>query len=265
MSDAKRKTAAHFSRQAAAYAARPSHAHGADLDIVEAFAVPGPDDLCLDIACGPGHTALRMAESARLVIATDLAPGMIETARRLAAERGLANVLVQCAEAAALPFADASFDLVTCRIAPHHFTDVPGFLAEVARVLKKAGRFVLEDSLAPDAPEAAAFLEDLEKRRDRTHVHSLSEREWRAAIAGAGLRIVRETVYAKVHDFGLWIGRTGLSEPEIAAIEAHVLAAPPAVRDALFDIAEGTIRHLRDRKLILRAERDGAEPDGAEP
>ena len=65
---------------------------------------------------------------------------------------------------------------------------------------------------------------------------------------------MRETVYAKVHDFGSWIRRTGLSEPEIAAIEAHVLAAPPAVRDALFDIAGGAVRHLRDRKLILRAE-----------
>ncbi len=71
---------------------------------------------------------------------------------------------------------------------------------------------------------------------------------------------MRETVYAKIHDFGLWIGRTGLSEPEIAAIEAHVLAAPPAVRDALFDIAEGTVRHLRDRKLILRAEHLAAGP-----
>ncbi len=82
-------TAAHFSRQAAAYAASPSHAHGADLDIVAGFAAPWPDDLCLDIACGPGHTALRMAERARLVIACDLAPGMIDTPRPRAAERGL--------------------------------------------------------------------------------------------------------------------------------------------------------------------------------
>ncbi len=254
MSDMKRETAAHFSRQAEAYAASPTHARGADLDIVAEFAGAGPGDICLDIACGPGHTALRMAETARLVIACDLAPGMIETARRMAAERKLANVLVQFADAAALPFADASFDLVTCRIAPHHFADVPGFLAEAARVLKGRGRFVLEDSLAPDDPAAATFLEDLEKRRDRTHVHSLSHAEWHAAVAGAGLRISRETVYAMDHDFGLWIGRTGLDEAEIAAIEAHILAAPRPVRDALFDIAQGTIRHLHDRKLILRAE-----------
>ena len=153
MSDAKRETAKHFSRQAEAYAASPSHARGADLDIVAEFAAPGPDDICLDIACGPGHTALRMAERARRVIAVDLAPGMIETARRMAAERKLANVLVQFADAGALPFAARSFDLVTCRIAPHHFTDVPGFLAEAARVLKARGRFVLEDSLAPDRPD----------------------------------------------------------------------------------------------------------------
>jgi ubiquinone/menaquinone biosynthesis C-methylase UbiE len=161
MSDPKSQTASHFSRRAEAYAESPSHARGADLDIVAEFAAPGPDDTCLDIACGPGHTALRMAETARVVIASDIAPGMIETARRMAAERKLSNVLVQYAAAEALPFAEASFDLVTCRIAPHHFPDVPRFVAEAARVLKADGRFVLEDSLAPDDPEAAAFLEDL--------------------------------------------------------------------------------------------------------
>ncbi len=185
MSDPKSDTAAHFSRQAEAYAASPSHARGADLEIVAEFANPGPADHCLDIACGPGHTALRMARAAGLVIAADIAPGMLETTRRLAAQRGLDNVLVQYAEAAALPFAD-----------------VPGFLAEVARVLAPAGRFVLEDSLAPDDPDTAAFLEDLEKRRDPTHVHSLSGAEWRAAFAGAGLRVTDETVWAKRDGLG---------------------------------------------------------------
>lgn len=255
MTDSNRRTAAHFSRQAQAYAASPSHARGADLEIVAEFAGPGPDDRCLDIACGPGHTALRMARQAGLVIAADIAPGMLEATRRLAAERGLDNVLVQYAEAAALPFTDATFDLVTCRIAPHHFDDVPGFLAEVARVLAPAGRFVLEDSLAPDDADTAAFLEGLEKRRDPTHVHSLSDREWRAAFAGAGLRITNETVWAKRHDFALWVGRAGLDAAEIVALEDRVLGAPAALREALFDIQAGTVRALHDRKAIFRAER----------
>ncbi len=255
MSDPNHDTAAHFSRQAEAYAASPSHARGEDLEIVAGFAAPGPDDRCLDIACGPGHTALRMARQAGLVIATDIAPGMLATARRLAAERGLDNLRVLGADAAALPFADAGFDLVTCRIAPHHFADVPGFLAEVARVLAPAGRFVLEDSLAPDDPVTAAFLEDLERRRDRTHRHSLSDAEWRAALAGAGLRITAETVYAKRHEFALWVGRAGLGAAEIAALETRVLAAPAAVREALFEIEAEAVRALRDRKVIFRVVR----------
>ena len=255
MSDPNRDTAAHFSRRAEDYAASPSHARGADLEIVAGFAAPGPHDRCLDIACGPGHTALRMARQAGLVIAADIAPGMLATARRLAAERGLDNLRVLGADAAALPFADASFELVTCRIAPHHFADVPGFLAEVARVLVPAGRFVLEDSLAPEDPEVAAFLEDLEKRRAPTHRHSLSDPEWRAALAGAGLRITAETVWAKRHEFALWVGRAGLDAAEIAALEARVLGAPAAVREALFEIEADAVRALRDRKVIFRAER----------
>ncbi len=255
MSGSNRDTAAHFSRRAEAYAASHSHAHGADLDIVAGFATPGPDDCCLDIACGPGHTALRIAREAGLVIAADIAPGMLATARRLAAERGLDNLMVLGADAAALPFANAEFELVTCRIAPHHFADVPGFLAEVARVLVPTGRFVLEDSLAPDDPETAAFLEDLEKRRDPTHRHSLSDPEWRAALHGAGLRITDETVWAKRHEFALWVGRAGLDAAEIAALEARVLGAPAAVREALFEIEADAVRALRDRKVIFRAER----------
>ena len=254
MSRSRANTADHFSRQAQAYAESPSHARGADLDIVEDFAAPAPDDLCLDIACGAGHTALRMAQTARLVIAADIAPGMLEATRRLAAERGLDNVLVHYADATALPFAEARFDLVTCRIAPHHFPDVPAFVAEAARALKPAGRLVLEDSLAPDDPAVAAFLEETEKRRDPTHIHTLSRDQWHAAVAAAGLAVTRETVYAKVHDFGLWIRRTGLDEPAIAEIEARILSAPARVREVLFDIEDGTIRRLRDRKLILRAE-----------
>ena len=255
MSDSDRDTAGFFSRQAEAYAASPSHARGADLEIVTGFAAPGPGDRCLDIACGPGHTALRMAREAGWAIAADIAPGMLATARRLAEERGLDNLAVVLAGAAALPFPDAGFDVITCRIAPHHFADIPGFLAEAARLLGPAGRFVLEDSLAPDDPETAAFLEDLEKRRDPTHVHSLSDREWRAALAAAGLRITDETVYATNHDFALWVGRVDLDASDIAALEAQILGAPATVRAALFEIEAGAVRALRDRKVIFRAVR----------
>ena len=62
--------------------------------------------------------------------------------------------------------------------------------------------------------EAAAFLEVLGKRRDPAHRHSLSDAEWRAAFAAAGLRIAAETVNATRHEFTIWAGRAGLGGVE---------------------------------------------------
>ncbi len=254
MSEHDRDTARQFSRQAEAYAASPSHAGGGDLDMVLDLAAPSPADHCLDLATGPGHTAFRVAARADKVIGFDIAQGMIEIARRRAADPDEANLQFVVGDVHALPFATETFDLVTCRIAPHHFRDVPGAVGEAARVLRPDGRLVIEDSLAPDDPAVAAFLEDLEKERDATHVHSLSRDEWLAACAAGGLRVVRDTVYRKRHDFDLWIRRTGLNAEQIAAIAGHILAAPAEVRDTLFEINDGRITILKDRKLIFRAE-----------
>jgi uncharacterized membrane protein YccC len=116
---------------------------------------------------------------------------------------------------------------------------------------------VVEDNLGPDEPLLAGFLEALEKRRDVTHLHSLSRAEWLAALAHADLTVVRETIYAKEHDFALWIRRTGLDDAAIAAIERDILAAPAELRDELFEAADGRIAKLHDQKLILRAEKKG--------
>lgn len=249
------ETAAQFSRQAEAYAASPSHAGDPDLDIVADFAQAGPAERCLDLATGPGHTAFRIARTAGFVIGADLAQGMIAAARRLAGERGLTNTIFVIADVHGLPFPDGAFDLVTCRIAPHHFADLPAAMRQVARVLRPGGRFVCEDSLGPDDSALAGFLERLEKARDPTHVHSLSRAEWQTALEGAGLNVTRETVYRKRHAFDLWIRRTGLSEAAIEAIVAEILAAPAAIRASLFEVADKQVATLYDQKLILRAEK----------
>ncbi|MEX0924232.1 MAG: methyltransferase domain-containing protein [Rhodovibrionaceae bacterium] len=255
MSAPGKDTAAHFSRQAEAYAASPGHANGQDLDIVAAFAQPGLHDLCLDIATGPGHTAFRIASKAMTVVAVDIAEGMLATGRRLAAERGITNVVFERADAAHLSFNDASFDLVTCRIAPHHFTDIPGFLSEVARVLKANGRFVLEDSLAPDDPQEAAFLHELEVRRDPTHVRSLQRDEWIAALQDAGLKVTRDMIFQKQHPFADWLARTGVEESAAAILVEELLAAPAALRNSCLVLGESGIEMMIDHKIILRADK----------
>ena len=96
----------------------------------------------LDIAAGTGEPGLRIAQripNGRVVI-TDLAEGMLQVAAEKAAREGLTNVELKEADANALPFDDASFDGVSCRLGYMFFPDVAQAAREMARVLKPGGR-----------------------------------------------------------------------------------------------------------------------------
>ena len=144
-----------FDRNARRYAESPVHQSGPSLAVLLRLAEPGPGDVALDVATGTGHTALAVAEHAAEVIGLDVSSKMLAEARRLAAEQGRANVRFVEGSAEALPFPDGQFTLVTSRHAPHHFRSVETFLAEVFRVLKAGGRFVIADQISPAADDQA--------------------------------------------------------------------------------------------------------------
>jgi len=132
-----------FGAYAATYATSRPHAQGGSLARLVELAAPQPAWTALDIATGAGHVALALAPHLSHVVAADLTPQMLGVARGLAGDRNIANISFAVLRAEALPFADATFDLVTCRIAPHHFDDVRKFVTESARVLRPGGRFGL--------------------------------------------------------------------------------------------------------------------------
>src|SRR5262249_2773355 len=115
----------------------------------------------------------------------------LDQVRRLAAERGLTNVRTAGdARADALPFPDAAFEKVLCRIAAHHFPDVPRFMAECFRVLKRGGALVLCDTISPDDdPETDRWLDGIERLRDPAHVRDWSAAEWQAMASAAGFAV----------------------------------------------------------------------------
>jgi SAM-dependent methyltransferase len=97
----------------------------------------------LDLACGVGDPALsiagEVAPSGR-VTATDLGPGMMSLAEELARKKSITNIEFREANAESLPFADESYDVLTCRFGIMFFPDLPKALRECFRVLKPGGR-----------------------------------------------------------------------------------------------------------------------------
>ena len=221
-----------FERQAVEYAASTPHATGESLAVMSRLAAEGRYARAVDIATGAGFIAFAVAPCADRVLATDVARGMLEQVRRLRSERGLSNVGLALARAEALPFRDGSFDLATCRTAPHHFLDIPGFLAEVARVLAPEGTFLLADTSAPEDTAAAAWQHDVERRRDSSHGRNLSPSEWKQALAGAGLEVDHTTMTRVDLNLERWARRSGTPPEETERLREAWRNAPPSVVEA---------------------------------
>jgi SAM-dependent methyltransferase len=122
-----------------------------------AHAALAPGQRVLDLAGGTGDPGLEIARRVAPgeVVITDFAPPMVEIARDFAARDGVANVTCVTADAHALPFPDASFDRVTCRLGIMFFWDSAKALAEIRRVLRPGGRAVF---LVWGPPEQNEFI-----------------------------------------------------------------------------------------------------------
>ena len=252
--DHKSRVREQFGAGAQDYVASTYHRAGRDLDMAVRLIEPTPDARALDVATGGGHTALAVASVVGHVVATDLTPKMLDAAEAFIMGKGVKNVSFQVAEAEHLPFDDASFDIVTCRVAPHHFDDVHAFCREVARVLRPGGRFVLIDTFAPDDDELDAFFNEVEVRRDPTHVRDYRISEWLSWLGELGLEIDVVEQFDKLHEFDDWATRSRMTPSDRTALERFILDAPARVRE-YFEVVEsdGRLVSFADQKFLLRA------------
>lgn len=135
-----------------------------------------PDMVVLDVACGAAHAAEQAAPHVRQVVGIDLTPTLLDVGAERLHAAGITNVLLQEGNAASLPFVDASFDLVMCRGALHHFADPPAAVAEMARVCRPGGRVVVADMVAPSTEVRDAF-DSLHRSLDPSHAGVLLDVE----------------------------------------------------------------------------------------
>jgi SAM-dependent methyltransferase len=174
-----------WSDRAEAYRNSPIHAAGEDLDLVVEWCEPAPGVTVLDVATGGGHVARRLREAGATVVTVDPAPGMRADTT---------------AVAESLPFADASFDAVACRVAAHHFADVVRAVKEMARVAKH--RVVIcDNTFVSEASEAADRL------RDPSHVRNYGVAEWHSFFELAGLEVTGERYLERPLEVQPWLDR----------------------------------------------------------
>ncbi len=195
-----------FGANAEAYVNSEVHAKGASLDRMVTLLQPEATWRVLDAATGAGHMAFALAPFAAQVTATDITPQMLVQAEQLAGQRGLGNIVFETVDAGSLPYPEGSFDLVTCRIAPHHFADIGRFIGEAARVLRPGGCLGVVDNVVPAGP-TGDYINAFEKLRDPSHGRCWSLGEWLRAFDEAGLALTHQETLAKRLNFEFWAQR----------------------------------------------------------
>lgn len=260
--EVKQRVRQQYGDKGEAYATSAVHAQGSSLERLVELTRPEPQWRVLDVATGAGHTAHTFAPHVAHVVASDLTAGMLVKAGELAQKRGLSNMSLAVADAEGLPFGPEAFDLVTCRLAPHHFPDIDRFMTEARRVLRPGGLLAVVDNVVPGGRlrgkkgrlqrEAGRYVNAFEKLRDPSHNRCLSMVEWREAFYNAGFVLLHEESEAKELDFGDYVARMKVAPDDVVRLKAMLVQAPKEVLDFLTPLFAGdTIKFCLAEALFI--------------
>jgi ubiquinone/menaquinone biosynthesis C-methylase UbiE len=224
------RTRDEFARQAESFSTSPVITDQAQVERLVTAIGDAARGRVLDVACGPGIVTAALAAIASKVVAFDLTPEMLIKARERCVKAGHANVVFKEGSATALPFADASFDVVVTRLSFHHFDEPQKVLAEMLRVLKPGGTLAVADVVSAEDPEKAALQNAIETLRDPSHVRMLPASEL-VALMSSGLSVARRETWDKPREFEEWAGI--VADPErVAPLRTVVHALAKAGQDA---------------------------------
>jgi ubiquinone/menaquinone biosynthesis C-methylase UbiE len=228
--DLKAKARAQFGATARAYASSDVHARGESLGLLLQLIQPQAGWRALDVATGAGHTALAFAPHVTGMVAADLTGAMLAQTAQLAARRGVTNLQVVSADAEALPFAEDRFDLITCRLAFHHFPDPQGAMHELARALKPGGILGFTDNIVVIDQDAAAYYNAYEKLRDPSHHRVYPLSDLHIMFEAVGLHVTASRQLSKEFEFHAWADRQRASDAAKAELLSMMRHIPQALQ-----------------------------------
>ena len=198
-------------------------------------------DRVLDVACGTGIVACRIAGTGAQVTGLDLTPGMLAQARVRAAEEGVSVTWVE-RSAETLPFAAGSFDLVTCQQGLQFVPDRAAAAKEMRRVLAPGGRAVIACWTGLEGQPGYLPLHEVARRhfgeRGFSAPFSLGgEAVLRGLLAGAGFAPIAIETVTRVVRFPDPQTFVRLSLVAAAGFFPELAALDPAAREAKIEAA----------------------------
>lgn len=242
-----------FGERAAFYTKSPAHTDPQVLGRVVALARPQKDWAVLDIATGSGHTAFALSPYVASVTGIDITVEMLREAEGLKAERGM-NVVFRTGDVHQLPFADGAFQLVTCRRAAHHFSNIGLALQEMRRVLGPGGRVVIDDRSVPDDDFVDRCMNLLDTYHDESHVREYRPDEWRRMLEDGGFRV--ETVETYTRHRPVTSLTDGVSEENTRKIHETLAGLSAAQREALNLVEKDGQLHLNHWFVLVAAAKE---------
>jgi ubiquinone/menaquinone biosynthesis C-methylase UbiE len=252
--DIKKDVKQQFGKNADSYVSSPIHKDGNDLQMLVGMATITGAETLLDIATGGGHTANAFAPLVKKVTAIDLTPEMLKVAEKFLQGNGHQNVDFKIGDAENLPFEDGLFDIVTCRIAPHHFPNVNQFVKEVQRVLKPSGQFLLDDNVVPEEDDFDLFYNSIEKCRDYSHFRAWKKSEWLRMLEMNGFEIYKMHRFEKTFQYESWCNRMNLPESEKDKLSEYIRKTSQKVREKFkVAIVNDQVISFQGEAVILKA------------
>ena len=242
-----------FSRQAEVFAKSPALHNAAALALLVDAGAPQPNDEVLDVACGPGSVVVAFAGRVRRSVGLDATEAMLAQARSLAARHNLNNTEWYQGDVYRLPFEPASFDIVSCRFAFHHFERPEYAFAEMVRVCRPGGRIVLCDAVVSDDAAKAAAFNRMEKHRDPSTVAFRPLAFLHQLFADAGLPTPSANTYQLPAERERLIAMSFPVDDDRAQLRAMIDASVEGDGMGLGSRREGDTVHLSYPSVILVA------------
>lgn len=245
-----------FTKNADLYRTSQAHSELEDLEqsLEHLPAVAGLE--VLDVATGTGHTAFFFARKQAHTFGVDINEEMLRVAQEESDSKSLSVRFLKC-PVEDLMFDNEKFDLVTCRLAAHHFASPGNFLSEAHRVLRKGGHLLLIDNVVQDGDkEASDWINEYETRRDSTHQRCLSPQDWKSALEEVGFSLISSTAFPKKLQYDPWMERMSKETDEKDALWEDLMQSPESVRGFLKPKVDSKgERSLRLNRQIIVAQK----------